>query len=68
MGRGLYGVDLKDVNGVPHVIEVNDNPNIDAGYEDKVLGEHLYNSVISVFRKRILIARGLAEKSGKQIG
>ena len=68
MGRGLYGVDLKDVSGVPHVIEVNDNPNIDVGYEDKVLGEHLYNSVISVFRKRILIARGLAEKSGKEIG
>jgi len=68
MGRGLYGVDLKDVSGVPHVIEVNDNPNIDVGYEDKVLGEHLYNSVISVFRKRILIARGLAEKSGREIG
>jgi glutathione synthase/RimK-type ligase-like ATP-grasp enzyme len=68
MGRGLYGVDLKEVSGVPHVIEVNDNPNIDGGYEDKELGDQLYDAVISLFRKRILIARGLAEQSGKAVG
>jgi len=35
IGKGLYGVDIKEVNGEFYVIEVNDNPNIDAGYEDQ---------------------------------
>ena len=34
IGDGLYGVDLKEVGGRVFVIEVNDNPNIDAGVED----------------------------------
>jgi glutathione synthase/RimK-type ligase-like ATP-grasp enzyme len=34
IGGGLYGVDLKDVNGRAVVIEVNDNPTINAGEED----------------------------------
>jgi glutathione synthase/RimK-type ligase-like ATP-grasp enzyme len=34
VGDGLYGVDIKQVNGHYLVIEVNDNPNIDAGGED----------------------------------
>jgi glutathione synthase/RimK-type ligase-like ATP-grasp enzyme len=34
IGNGLYGVDLKEINGEYIVIEVNDNPNIDAGGED----------------------------------
>jgi glutathione synthase/RimK-type ligase-like ATP-grasp enzyme len=34
IGRGLYGVDIKEVDGRFVVIEVNDNPNIDAGGED----------------------------------
>lgn len=34
IGTGLYGVDIKEVNGKYIVIEVNDNPNIDAGGED----------------------------------
>lgn len=34
IGHGLYGVDIKEVNGKYLVIEVNDNPNIDAGGED----------------------------------
>ena len=41
IGNGLYGVDLKEVNGKPVVIEVNDNPNIDAGIEDQVAKENL---------------------------
>ncbi len=47
MGKGLYGVDLKEVNGRPYVIEVNDNPNIDSGVEDAVLKDELYQRVIS---------------------
>lgn len=34
VGKGLYGVDLKEVNGDYVVVEVNDNPSIYAGYED----------------------------------
>ena len=34
IGRGLYGVDIKELHGEYTVIEVNDNPTIDAGYED----------------------------------
>jgi len=35
IGRGLYGIDLKETSEGYVVIEVNDNPNIDAGYEDQ---------------------------------
>ncbi len=49
MGEGLYGVDLKVVGGKAMVIEVNDNPNIDAGVEDAVLGDRLYLAVMDYF-------------------
>lgn len=52
MGDGLYGVDLKVVNGKAMVIEVNDNPNIDAGVEDAVLGDRLYLAVMEHFLRR----------------
>jgi glutathione synthase/RimK-type ligase-like ATP-grasp enzyme len=35
------------------VIEVNDNPNLDAGVEDRVLGEDLYRQVIGEFVERL---------------
>ncbi len=35
IGKGLYGVDLKEVDNEFYVIEVNDNPNIDQGLEDQ---------------------------------
>jgi glutathione synthase/RimK-type ligase-like ATP-grasp enzyme len=53
MGGGLYGVDLKEVDGRALVIEVNDNPNLDAGYEDAVLGDELYLAVMRHFLKRL---------------
>jgi glutathione synthase/RimK-type ligase-like ATP-grasp enzyme len=49
MGNGLYGVDLKVVHNKPIVIEVNDNPNIDAGVEDQVLGMELYRRIMQHF-------------------
>ncbi|GAB4546265.1 MAG: RimK family protein [Phycisphaerales bacterium] len=49
MGDGLYGVDLKVVRGKPIVIEVNDNPNIDAGVEDLALGDELYTRIMAHF-------------------
>ncbi len=53
IGDGLYGVDLKQVGNKVYVIEVNDNPNIDAGFEDEVLQDELYLRVLEVFLKRI---------------
>lgn len=53
IGNGLYGVDLKEVGGKPYVIEVNDNPNLDAGYEDAVLKEELWRRLAGVFLRRI---------------
>jgi glutathione synthase/RimK-type ligase-like ATP-grasp enzyme len=53
IGKGLYGVDMKEVNGKFYVIEINDNPNIDAGMEDKVLKDKLYSIVIEEFLNKI---------------
>lgn len=53
IGNGLYGVDLKEINGKALVIEVNDNPNIDAGVEDEVLGDELYARVMRTFLTRL---------------
>jgi len=53
IGDGLYGVDLKQVGNKVYVIEVNDNPNIDAGFEDEVLQDELYLRVVETFLKRI---------------
>jgi len=53
LGDGLYGVDLKHVRGQCYVIEVNDNPSIEAGVEDAVLRDELYERVIKTFLARI---------------
>jgi glutathione synthase/RimK-type ligase-like ATP-grasp enzyme len=53
IGRGLYGVDLKEVDGQFLIIEVNDNPNIDAGVEDAVLKEDLYREIMRAFYERL---------------
>ncbi len=53
IGDGLYGVDIKTVNGKQVLIEVNDNPNIDRGVEDAVLGDALYERLMKVFRTRV---------------
>jgi glutathione synthase/RimK-type ligase-like ATP-grasp enzyme len=53
IGNGLYGVDVKESEGRFYVIEVNDNPTIEAGEEDAVLREELYRRIMSVFLERI---------------
>lgn len=53
IGDGFYGVDIKQVGKRLYVIEINDNPNVDAGNEDKVLKDALYREVMGVFLKRI---------------
>ncbi|HPF70982.1 MAG TPA: RimK family alpha-L-glutamate ligase, partial [Candidatus Krumholzibacteria bacterium] len=53
IGDGLYGVDLKQVGQKVYVIEVNDNPNIDAGFEDKILKDELYERFMRVMMRRV---------------
>ena len=53
MGQGLYGVDLKQNDRGVFVVEVNDNPNIDSGVEDKVLKDALYRTLLDSFVRRI---------------
>lgn len=53
IGNGLYGVDLKEINGKAMVIEVNDNPNIDADVEDQVIKDEVYLAVMRSLRHRI---------------
>jgi glutathione synthase/RimK-type ligase-like ATP-grasp enzyme/ribosomal protein S18 acetylase RimI-like enzyme len=60
MGDGLYGVDLKEIDGKVFVIEVNDNPNIDSGIEDQVLGKALYDRIINSIENRIEMSRNIA--------
>jgi glutathione synthase/RimK-type ligase-like ATP-grasp enzyme len=59
IGDGLYGVDMKMTARGPVVIEVNDNPNIDAGNEDNVLGDDMYRIVLRDLARRLDIAHGL---------
>ena len=59
IGRGLYGVDLKQVGDRCYLIEVNDNPNVDAGNEDQVLGSALYREVMGVYARRIAERRNV---------
>lgn len=53
IGEGLYGVDLKQTADGICVIEVNDNPSIDAGVEDAVLGDALYDRIMGEFLQRL---------------
>ena len=45
IGHGLYGVDIKEVDGKYVVVEVNDNPSIYSGYED-YRNKDLYGKII----------------------
>ena len=53
IGRGLYGVDAKLVGRRAIVIEVNDNPTIQVGYEDVILGDFLYERIMQTFVERL---------------
>lgn len=53
MGDGFYGVDLKMKGDGVFVLEVNDNPNLDAGYEDRVGGKEIYREIMEVFLTRM---------------
>ncbi|MBB1291754.1 MAG: glutathione synthase/RimK-type ligase-like ATP-grasp enzyme [Pseudoalteromonas rhizosphaerae] len=57
VGKGLYGVDVKEHQGRAYVLEVNDNPSIDHKVEDGYLGDELYMIIMEEFKQR-LEARG----------
>jgi glutathione synthase/RimK-type ligase-like ATP-grasp enzyme len=57
VGKGLYGVDVKEHQGHAYVLEVNDNPSIDHKVEDGYLGDELYMIIMDEFKQR-LEARG----------
>lgn len=57
IGEGLHGVDLKETPQGPVVIEVNDNPNIDVGYDDAADGDVIYEELLDAFVRRIEEAR-----------
>lgn len=58
IGDGLYGVDIKQIGKACYVMEINDNPNVDAGIEDLVIKQALYEKIMEVFLKRILSKNG----------
>lgn len=53
IGKGLYGVDLKQRNNQIYVIEVNDNPSIEHGVEDQYVGDELYMVIMQEFVDRL---------------
>ena len=59
IGDGLYGVDLKEIGRRVYLVEVNDNPSIEVGYEDQALGDELYTDVMRVFAARLEALRAL---------
>lgn len=58
VGDGLYGVDLKQFGDQCQVIEVNDNPSLDAGVEDRALGYKLYRIIMQEFMRRVERQKG----------
>ncbi len=53
IGDGFYGIDIKQVGNRYCIVEINDNPNVDAGNEDAVLKDALYREVMGVFLRRL---------------
>lgn len=53
MGKGLYGIDIKEVDSKALVIEINDNPNIDAGVEDEYYGDQVYVDILTALKNRL---------------
>jgi glutathione synthase/RimK-type ligase-like ATP-grasp enzyme/gamma-glutamyl:cysteine ligase YbdK (ATP-grasp superfamily) len=53
IGQGLYGVDIKEGPGGPVVIEINDNPNLDRGEEDRADGDTVYRDILTYFLRRV---------------
>jgi len=53
VGDSLYGVDLKVIDGKCYCVEVNDNPSINHGVEDRAEPEELYARFMRGFARRL---------------
>jgi glutathione synthase/RimK-type ligase-like ATP-grasp enzyme len=53
IGNGLYGVDIKETPDGIHVVEVNDNPNIDHGIEDAAEKDQVWIELTRWFTDRL---------------
>lgn len=58
IGNGFYGVDIKQRGDAVYLIEVNDNPNLESGVEDTVLGDLLYQAIIEELVRRVELPMG----------
>jgi glutathione synthase/RimK-type ligase-like ATP-grasp enzyme len=58
IGNGFYGVDIKQRGNDFYVIEVNDNPNLESGVEDTILGDALYLMILNEFMRRLDLRKG----------
>ena len=50
-------MDVKERDGQVYVIEVNDNPNLESGVEDGILGAELYHRILAELVRRIELRR-----------
>lgn len=66
IGDGFYGVDIKEKDGKGYVIEINDNPSIESGVEDRYLGDDLYRIIMMEMLRRMEARRGTAREPGRQ--
>jgi glutathione synthase/RimK-type ligase-like ATP-grasp enzyme len=53
IGEGLFGIDIKVIDNKPMVIEINDNPNIDFGVEDRFYGDLVYSKILTALKNRL---------------
>ncbi len=68
IGNGLYGADIKHNDKGVYVIEINDNPNIDSGVEDSILGDKLYEIIMAEFIRRLDARKGYTLTSAQNNG
>tara|TARA_R110000868_G_scaffold242548_1_gene498070 strand:+ start:38376 stop:39833 length:1458 start_codon:yes stop_codon:yes gene_type:complete len=59
IGNGLYGIDLKQKGDKIYLIEINDNPSIEHGVEDQLLGKALYLKIAQYFMTQCHQRRGI---------
>lgn len=66
IGDGLYGVDIKEASDGPVVIEINDNPNLDVGYDDAADGSLIYEDLVEYFLRRIEETPGAGPRARRE--
>lgn len=67
IGKSLYGVDLKEMDEGYLVIEVNDNPDIDAGNEDQCSPD-IFRQIIEYLAGGVTTETVIGGKTGEKSG